>query len=90
MSVGKCQIGACPAERAFLLYFLDVTEWFRGKIVGDADPEKDDHVFQGDFWKCSPMANIFQYPNLVIPHLGPGLEGAYELVRRSHPIINTR
>ena len=27
---------------------------------------------------------VFKYPNLAVPHLGPGLEGAYAL----HPTIN--
>ena len=34
------------------------------------------------------MGNILQYPYIVIPHIGPALEGACEPVRPSHSIIN--
>ena len=39
-------------------------------------------------WKCSPMASIFKYPNLVIPHLGPDLESAYVSVPPIRLLIN--
>ena len=34
------------------------------------------------------MPKVFQYPNLIVPHLGPGLEGAKKPTKGSNLIIS--